>query len=59
MARARGRERQEICAQRTFVGRALCPKGSARFPICSQAFVVRDRVLHGVFLSVDFGKQLR
>src|SRR6266851_3999360 len=45
MARARGRERQEIRAQRAFVGRAIGPKGSPRLPIRPQTFVVPDSIL--------------
>src|ERR1700674_4428142 len=33
MARARGRERQEICAQRTLVRSAIGPKSPPRLPI--------------------------
>ena len=37
---ARGGQREEICAQRGFVGSAIGPEGAARFPIFTQAFVV-------------------
>src|ERR1700693_2921174 len=46
MARSSGSQRQEICAQRAFVGRAIGPKSSPRFPVCTQAFVVRYGVLN-------------
>ena len=45
MARSRGRERQQICTKRAFVGNAIGPIGSPRLPICPQAFVVRHSVL--------------
>ncbi len=45
VARARGREREKICAQRAFVGGAIGPEGSARFPILAEAFVMSDGVL--------------
>ena len=45
MARPRRRQRQEIGAQRGFVGSAIGPKGPPRFPIGPQASVVRDSVL--------------
>jgi hypothetical protein len=46
MARPRCLERQEICAQRAFVGGAVGPKGAPRFPVGTQAFVMRYCVLH-------------
>src|SRR5207248_11421628 len=45
VARARRRQRQEICAKRAFVGSAIGPKGPPRLPIRPQAFVVRHSVL--------------
>jgi hypothetical protein len=39
MARPRARQRQEICANRAFVGGAIGPKNPPRPPICSQAFM--------------------
>jgi hypothetical protein len=45
MARPRGRQRQQICAKRAFVGSAIGPKSPPRLPIRPQAFVVRHRVL--------------
>ncbi len=46
MARPRRRQRQEIGAQRAFVGSAVGPKGPPRLPIRPQAVVVRHRVLN-------------
>jgi hypothetical protein len=46
MARPRRLKRQEICAQRAFVGRAIGPKSASRFPIGTEPFVMRDRVLN-------------
>ena len=45
MARTRRRQRQEICAKRTFIGSAIGPKGPPRLPIRPQALVVRHSVL--------------
>ena len=45
VAGLRGCERQEICAQRTFVGSAIGPKGTPRFPVLSETGVVCYRVL--------------
>src|SRR5450432_16291 len=45
MAGTRGRERQEIRAQCTFVGRAIGPKSPPRLPDRAQALVVRDSIL--------------
>jgi hypothetical protein len=39
------RERQEICAQRTFVGSAIGPKCPPHLPIGPQTFVVRYSIL--------------
>ena len=44
--RSRCRERKEIGAKRAFVSRAIGPERASRFPICAQAFVMRDRVLN-------------
>ena len=46
VSRTRGLERQEIGAQCALIGSAIGPERPARFPVCSQAFVVRDGVLH-------------
>ena len=46
MARSRSRQRQQICAKRTFVGGAIGPEGPARLPIRPQTFVVRNSVLN-------------
>src|SRR4029077_11893963 len=46
MARPRRLQRQEICAQRVFIGGAIFPKFPPRFPVCAEPFVVRDRVLN-------------
>src|SRR3984893_1072871 len=46
MARPRRRQRQEICAKRSFVGSAIGPKRASRFPICPETFVMRHSVLH-------------
>ena len=45
MARARRRQRQEIRAQRVFVGGAIGPKGTPRLPVRPQALVVCHCVL--------------
>ncbi len=45
MARPRRRKREEICAERAFIGGAIGPKGPARLPIRPQALVVRHSVL--------------
>ena len=46
MARPRRLQRQEICAERVFIGGAIFPKFPPRFPIRAQTFVVRDRILN-------------
>ena len=46
MTRARRLQRQQICAQRVFVGRAIGPKSASRFPIGTEPFVMRNRVLN-------------
>src|SRR5216683_3964147 len=57
MARPRSRERQEVCAKRTLVTGAICPKGPACFPNRSQTFVVRNGVLNNERLdSVRMGQ---
>src|SRR5258707_12136398 len=38
MTRSRRLKRQEICAQRAFVGSAIGPKGPARLPIGTEPF---------------------
>ena len=46
MARARGCQREQVYAQRAFVGSAIGPKGSPRLPIRPQAFIVCHGVLN-------------
>src|SRR5579859_2523334 len=46
VSRTCGLERQEIVAQCALIGSAISPERPARFPICSQAAVVGDGVLH-------------
>src|SRR5271154_6532373 len=46
MAGGRGRQREEIYAQRGFIRGAIGPKLSPRIPIRTQAFVVGDSVLY-------------
>ena len=45
VAGLRGCKRQEICAQRAFVGRAIGPEGAARFPVLAETGVVCYRIL--------------
>ena len=45
VAGLRGCKRQEICAQRAFVGSAIGPKGAPRFPVLAETGVVCYRVL--------------
>src|SRR3954469_21786597 len=51
MARPRRLERQEIRAQRAFLGRAVGPEGASRFPIRSQSFVMRYCVLNNQWID--------
>jgi hypothetical protein len=46
MARPRRRQREQICAKRTFVGSAIGPEGPPGLPIRPQTFVVRNGVLN-------------
>ena len=45
MAGLRGCKRQEIRAQRAFVGSAIGPKGAPRFPVLSETGIVCHRIL--------------
>src|SRR5579871_5924703 len=45
VASHRSYKRQEICAQRAFVGRAIGPEGASRFPLLAETGVVGYRIL--------------